>query len=107
MIWQPWRYNRALIRNSSGVQVRDVVLVLREYDGEWSLQRRAATLNPGESITIRHGKNDLKAHLQYVIRGREHEHTEKYIDLWTGEGWVFDIQPDGTVVSGYDSPRND
>ena len=40
------------------------------------------------------------------MRGQEYEHVEDYIDLWTGEGWVFDIQPDGTVASGYDYRRN-
>ena len=99
--------NRTIVRNSSGAQVRDLVLVLRELDGKRRLEKKLEILEPGASFTVRHGKNDTRAGLRYVIGGTLREHKENYIDLWTGEGWVFDIQADGTVRSGYDYPRSD
>ncbi len=97
--------NRAIVRNSSGVAVSSVVLILRDLDGGWSLQKTIPSLQPGENITVRHGKNDTSAELRYGIRGTSREHREAYIDLWRGEGWVFDVQSNGTVKSGYDYPR--
>jgi len=106
-VYRLGRLNRAIVRNSSGVPVSSIVLVLRNLDGTWSVDKTAARLPPGETITVRHGKNDTNAELRHVIRGALHAHREACIGLWRGEGWVFDIQPDGTMKSGYDSPRKE
>jgi hypothetical protein len=90
------------VRNLSGQTVTNVVFELRDYQTDWFVTRHIASLRPGGSIRIRHWHNDTKAVLQFGIAGRRFRHEEGYMDLWTGEGWRFDIQPDGTVESGYD-----
>ena len=95
-------FHRVVVRNSSGGPVADVRLVVETFDGKWSLSKNIRSLKPGQSITVRHRKNDTKAVLRYVIEGSLRKHEEIYIDFWMGEGWMFDIQPDGTVKSGYD-----
>jgi hypothetical protein len=89
------------IRNSSGQTVTDVVLELRDTQTDWSVTKRVATLKPGESVRVRHTHRDTKAVVTFAVAGRSFRHDEGYIDLWTGEGWRFDIQPGGVVTSGY------
>jgi hypothetical protein len=90
------------IRNLSGQTVTDVVLQLRDHQTDWAITKRVASLKPGESLRVRHSHNDTRAVVEFAIAGRSIRHEEGYIDLWTGEGWCFDIQPDGSVTSGYD-----
>jgi len=99
--------NRVLIRNSSGARVQDVKLVLRAKDGDWTMSRRMSNLSPGETVAFRHGEHDTSAALEFRIGDRTYEYEEGYIDLWTGEGWVFDIQSDGTVRGSYDHQLRD
>lgn len=89
------------IRNLSGQTITDVVLELRDTQTAWSVTKRTATLKPGESLRVRHTHRDTKAVVTFVVAGRSFRHDEGYVDLWTGEGWRFDIQPDGAVTSGY------
>jgi|GEM_PF-2120401 len=93
---------RTEIRNLSGKTITEAVLKLRDIQTDWSVTKRAATLKPGESLRIRHTHRDTKAVVTFVVAGRSYRHEDGYIDLWTGEGWRFDIQPDGEVVSGHD-----
>ena len=92
---------RTEIRNLSGQTVTDVVLELRDTQTDWSITKRTTTLKPGESLRVRHTHRDTKAVVTFAIAGRSFRHDEGYIDLWTGEGWRFDIQPGGAVTSGY------
>lgn len=89
------------IRNLSGQTVTDVVLELRDTQTAWSVTKRTATLKPGESLRVRHTHRDTKAVVTFTVAGRSFRHDEGYVDLWTGEGWRFDIQPGGAVTSGY------
>jgi hypothetical protein len=89
------------IRNVCGKTVTDVVLQLQDHQTEWTVSKRVARLEPGESLRVYHSHNDTRAIVEFAIAGRRFRHQERYIDLWTGEGWCFDIQPDGTVSSGY------
>lgn len=91
----------AEIRNLSGQTVTDVVLELRDTQTAWSVTKRTATLKPGEILRVRHTHRDTKAVVTFAVAGRKCRHEEGYIDLWTGEGWRFDIQPGGAVTSGY------
>jgi len=99
--------NRVLIRNSSGARVQDVKLILRAKSGNWTMARRITKLSPGETVAFRHGENDTSAALEFRVGDTVHEYEEAYIDLWTGEGWVFDIQSDRTVKGFYDHQLHD
>jgi hypothetical protein len=94
--------NHTDIRNLSGQTVNDVVLKLRDHQTDWAVTKRVASLRPGESLRVRHSHNDTRAVVEFAIAGRSFRHEEGYIDLWTGEGWRFDIHPNGTVTAGYD-----
>jgi hypothetical protein len=95
------------IRNLSGQTVTDVVLEIRDHQTAWPLTKRAPSLRPGESLRVRHTHRDTKAIVTFAVAGRSFRHDGAYIDLWTGEGWRFDIQSDGTVMSGYDYSDRD
>lgn len=99
------RSERTELRNLSGQTITNVVLELRDFDGDWSVTKRKTSLKPGASLRVRHSHTDTKAEVTFAIAGRAFRHKEEYIDLWTGEGWRFDIQPDGKVVAGYDYRR--
>ena len=103
-LWFTFFPNQTIVRNCSGKEVHDLILVIRELHGDWNVERRLDTLEPGARLIVRHSKNDTRAELRYVFEGTLREHEEGYIDLWRGEGWLFDIQADGTVHShsGYD-----
>lgn len=96
------RPERTEIRNLSGLTITNVVLELRDYRSDWSVIKRKTSLKPGASLRVRHSHTDIKAVVTFAIAGRAFRDEEGYIDLWTGEGWRFDIQPDGKVVAGYD-----
>jgi hypothetical protein len=106
-VYELYFANRLVVRNSSGVDVKDVTLSVQDLDGKWHASKSATLLKPGASLVIRHSKNDTRAELAYTINGTSRVYKQNYIDLWTGEEWLFDIQPDGSVQSGYDYPRND
>jgi hypothetical protein len=93
---------RIEIRNLSGQAVTEVVLEIHDLKTDWSVTKHAASLKPGESLRVRHTHRDTKAVIKFVIAGRSFRQEEGYIDLWTGEGCVFAIKPDGTVTSEYD-----
>ncbi len=101
------RPNRVTVRNLSGRTVANVTLELRSLDGDWKLTRHESSLPPGRSLRLRHSQNDTRGWLRFRIDDAEREHEETYIDLWTGEGWLLDIQPDGAVESGYDHRLRD
>jgi hypothetical protein len=88
---------RTEIRNLSGQTVTDVVLELHDYQTDWSVTNRAASLKPGESLRVRHTHRDTTAVVAFAIAGRGFRYEEGYIDLWTGEGCLFNIQNDGSV----------
>jgi hypothetical protein len=94
--------NCATIRNASGQEVRDIRLVLHDLRGNAALTKEVTQLGPGESALLRHNRNDLRAEMQFVLAGDERRFEVSYIDLWRGEGYVFEILPDGSVRTGYD-----
>ena len=96
---------RTEVRNLSGQTITDVVLELRDFKTHWSITKRTASLKPGESLRVRHSHRDSKAVVTLAIAGRSFRHEEGCIDLWTGEGWRFDIQPGGTIAAGYDHSK--
>ncbi|MBL9170848.1 MAG: hypothetical protein JNN07_24160 [Verrucomicrobiales bacterium] len=100
-VWPP---DHTEVRNQSGQTVTDVVLQLRDHNSNssWGVTRRAATLEPGESLRVRHSHNDSTAVVEFGLGGRRFRHDNGYVDLWAGEGYRFDIQPDGSVKAGYD-----
>lgn len=89
------------ICNSSGQTVTDVVLELRDTQTAWFVTKRLASPKPGESLRVRHTHRDTKAVVTFAVAGRSFRHDEGYIELWTGAGYRFDIQPGGAVRSGY------
>ncbi len=95
--------NRIIVRNSSAYPLSDVLLTVENLDSTWSRSRTATRLLPGESLVVRHGHNDTRATLKFEASGSTHEFTEPYIDLWRGETWVFDIRPDSSVNSRYET----
>lgn len=93
--------NRLVVRNASGRPLARVELCFGPARGESTL-RRLETLGPGECLVLRHGINDLGASLRFDWDGSPRGVEADYIDLWTGEGWVFEVQADGSVKQGYD-----
>jgi hypothetical protein len=93
---------RTEVRNLSGQTITNVVLELRDFRGDWLITKRVASLQPGGSLRVRHSHRDSKAVVTFAIADRTFRHEEPYIDLWTGEGWRFDVHADGTVARGYD-----
>ena len=58
-------------------------------------------------MVLRHDLNDFSVKLTYSLGGASQEHVEDYVDLWTGQGWLIDVQPGGKIQSGYESVKND
>jgi hypothetical protein len=99
----PNRANRAIVRNDCSSELQDVELVLRDYPrGTEFARKQIARFRAGESAVLRHGETDLSADLRFTLAGRDYSYTQSYIDLWMGEGWIFAVQPDGRVLTGYD-----
>lgn len=96
-----WYPNHTEVRNMSGRTITDVVLELRDRRTDWAVGKTAATLSPGEGVKIRHSHNDATAVIQFGMDGQRFRY-EEAIELWTGEGWRSDIQPDGTLKSRHD-----
>ena len=94
--------NSIRLRNSSHARISNVTLRLESIDGRWSSVRALSTMEPGETIVVRHGQDDLRARVTFVLDGGHHTYSEPYIDLWRGERWSFDIQSDGRVNSAYE-----
>lgn len=97
--------NRVMIRNASGQQLENVRLVLSDLNGNTILTRDVAHLGPDSSIVCRHDYNDFGAELRFVLANGEYRFDKPLIDLWRGEGYVFEIQPDGSVEAGNNYPR--
>ena len=95
--------NRVIVRNSSGRTLDSVHLTLRSTDGIQTQERDIPSLEPDREVVVRHGMNDSSLDVVFRRSGKEYKYSEPYIDLWRGEGWVIDVQPDGTVKSGYES----
>ena len=62
---------RTEVRNLSGQTITNVVLELRDFQGAWSVTRRVASLNQGESLRVRHTHRDIKAVVTFSIAGRK------------------------------------
>lgn len=88
------------LRNRGTETIESVWMVL-DYHGIEGTEQRWDELGAGEERAIRPKKKDLTVSLSYVLNGRKHTH-EEGVDLWTGETFAFEVQPDGTVRSGYD-----
>ena len=95
--------NRTILRNSSGAEITNVSLSVHSLDGAVTVSREVKRIGPDESLVLRHGLNDPRVKVSFRLRGKGHEYAENYVDLWTGEGWVLDVFPDGSIHSGYQS----
>jgi hypothetical protein len=93
--------NRIVIRNYSDVEVRNIRIILA-YTGSAPLTRSVASLPSGQAHVVHHHFHDSRASLEFEWGTQSKSLEVPYIDLWTGEGWVFEIQPDGSVKQGYD-----
>jgi hypothetical protein len=100
---RPPSSNRLIVRNAAGVELKSVQVDLRLSGGN-TLGRTLASLPPGQSLVINHEANDSTVTLRFALRESPRTHVTPYIDLWRGEGWVLEIQPDGAVKEGYDYP---
>jgi hypothetical protein len=97
------RSNHVRIANESGVTVGDVrLLVLNLNDRAVVLDERVKELSAGASATFEHRCNDSTPSLSFVLDGDRKTFDEPYVDLWTGQGWLSSIQPQGVVTSAYD-----
>jgi hypothetical protein len=98
--------NRLILRNASGSDLTEVRLWISDTKGNVVHQFSATRLGAGSSETIWHGLNDSSVRLVFQINGAERQFDNPYIDLWTGEGWALEIQPDGSMKEEYDhAPR--
>ena|GEM_PF-6822694 len=88
-----------VIRNGTDTMLADVKIVLYDAGSKSSTTKILEQLKPGEERAIRVG-TDTSVSISFVLDGTNHGHKE-YVDLWTGETYAFEIQPDGSVRSGY------
>ena len=88
------------VRNRTGEILEKVQIVLDNWDNAPTVES-IGRLEPGEERITRPEKLDFSARLSFVLGGRELRH-QKSVDLWNGETYAFEVQPDGTVRSGYD-----
>jgi hypothetical protein len=88
-----------VIRNGTDTTLADVEIVLDDINSKSSTTRILGQLAPGEKRAIRVG-TDTFVRISFVLDGTKHVHKE-YVDLWVGETYAFEIQPDGSVSSGY------
>jgi hypothetical protein len=95
--------NRLVIRNLGRTQAAGLHVEL-SYPGKPTTSFSRAVLLPGESWMVRHGYHDSRVALRFSSGGATRSFVAPYVDLWTGEGWVLEIQPDGSVKQGYDYP---
>jgi hypothetical protein len=102
------------VRNSSGSPVDELQVTLQVFHQfarsqgsgpPYSETHATPTLPAGDAFAVRHGFSDFSAKLRFSLAKRTYEYEEEYIDHWTGEGWVFEIQKNGAVSSGYDYPN--
>jgi hypothetical protein len=96
--------NRFVVRNASGINVDSIHLSIRFTDGRVGLENAIPDLAAGSSVTFPHDFNDSMVHITFQFKGAKQRFVSDYIDLWRGEGWVFEIQPDGSVKQCYDYP---
>lgn len=94
--------NRFVLRNASGTTLGEIHVVARHLDGRVAIDRTLVSLAAGSSTTIRHALNDSRVTLDFQMLGALRHLDLGYIDLWKGEGWVMEVQPDGSVQQGYD-----
>ena len=99
--------SRTILRNSSGETITSIRLVVQEHSGSKTFSRNVQSLAPGESVVLRHNLNDSKVRLAFTLGNTSKEHVEDYVDLWRGECWLIDVQPEGKIQSGYESSKND
>jgi len=97
------RSNHVRIANESGARVGDVRLLVRSTsDHAVVVDESMMELAAGTSATFEHRANDSEVRLSFVLGGAARTFEVPYVDLWTGQGWLLTIQPDGTVHSEYD-----
>jgi hypothetical protein len=94
--------NKVVIRNNGSAHLQNVRIVLRHLDGRLVLCESAPTLAPGEAISFWHSANDLRPDLRFSLAGQVHSYQEPYIDLWRGERWMYTIDSNGGISSGYE-----
>jgi hypothetical protein len=94
--------NRTIVRNSSGENIASVRLVVQEHGGTKPFSRSMKSLDPEESMVLRHNLNDSKVKLTFFLDGKSQQYVEDHVDLWRGEGWLIDVQPAGKIESNYD-----
>jgi len=99
-VWYP--QNRIVLRNSSSADILDLQLSMRSQGGTQQIAEVVPRLKEGESVVFRHPMNDLHVELEFKEPTGTYRHVNRSIDLWTGEGWLIDILPDGAVREGYE-----
>lgn len=99
--------NRLIVRNSTGTRINAVQLDVQDYGGTKNTSCNVESLASGDSIVLRHDLNDFSVKLTYSLGGSSKEHVEDYVDLWTGQGWLIDVQQGGNIQSGYESLKSD
>ncbi len=101
--WSHWS-NRYVIRNATGATLGAVHVVARHLDGRVAFEQTVADLPADSSAAIRHALDDSRLSLDFEMVGAARHFDADCIDLWKGEGWVLEIQSDGSVKQGYDYP---
>ena len=96
--------NKIILKNSSNDKIFDIRLNLQSLNGKWSENLSIDVLDHGDKFVFRHNQNDLRVKFNYVIKDKIY-FEEKYIDLWSGEGYMFEIQTDGSIISGHSTPH--
>lgn len=97
--------NRTILRNSSGKDITDVHLLVQSLDDADEASAEAARIATGETLVIRHGMNDSRISLTFRLAESPRDYNEPYVELRTGEAWLMEVFPDGSVRSVRHTPK--
>jgi hypothetical protein len=94
------RPTQVVVRNNSSKTLSLVELVMRHPGGAVTTERFGDVAPDEEHIVYPLGP-DFTARLTFIMADGEHV-CEKGVDLWRGETFVFEIEPDAAVRAGHD-----
>ena len=102
ILWVVARPRWVEVRNSNAEVATNVKLeVWTRGGGKLVARRECARLAPGQKLIVRHWCDGVDAKMWYTLSFGPANYHERSVCGEHGEGWRFDIQPQGTINSWY------
>lgn len=93
--------NAYIVTNNSQKPLQNLRLKVVDMNQKPLYDQTRTTLYPGESWILKTSVHDSRATLTFELDLQPYSYDEPYIDFWTGEGWEFSVQSDGSVQTHY------